>query len=59
MITSSLIDVIELTLFIVGVAMFPYGIYEILKGAGELKIKLMFVIASIVLFIVESILVFK
>lgn len=55
----NILGYVELALFIAGVAMFPYGIYEILKGAGELKVKLFIVAVSIALFIVESILVFK
>ncbi|WP_168364272.1 hypothetical protein [Metallosphaera hakonensis] len=52
-------SLIELILFITGAVMFPYGILEILKGQGNLKMKLVLVSASLTLFILESVLAFR
>jgi hypothetical protein len=50
-------NLIELVLFIIGVLLFPYGLWEIIKGNGSKIIKIILILISIVLFIIESILV--
>ncbi|ABP96310.1 MULTISPECIES: hypothetical protein [Metallosphaera] len=52
-------NLLELILFAIGLAMFPYGMYEVVKGDGTTKTKLTLIVTSLTLFIVESILVFR
>ncbi|AHC50929.1 hypothetical protein SUSAZ_02255 [Sulfolobus acidocaldarius SUSAZ] len=51
-------NIVELILLIVGICMFPYGIYEVWKGNGDKDIKLVIIGISLALFIVETVLVF-
>jgi hypothetical protein len=44
---------IEMTLIILGVVMLPYGLYEIWKGDGSVKVKLILIAISLGLFIAE------
>jgi len=48
----------ELILFIIGVLLFPYGIYEIFKSQGDRIVKWTLLSTSILLFVIESIIVF-
>ncbi|AEB94227.1 conserved hypothetical protein [Metallosphaera cuprina Ar-4] len=52
-------NIVELILFIMGAIMFPYGVYEIIKGDGNMKTKLFLIFTSITLFTIESILVYR
>ncbi|BCS91878.1 hypothetical protein L3N51_00245 [Metallosphaera sp. J1] len=52
-------NLFELVLFVTGLIMFPYGMYEIAKGDGTTKTKLTLIITSLTLFIIESILAFR
>ena len=51
-------NLIELILFLIGVMMFPYGMYEIWKGNGDKDIKLLLIGISITLFVIETVLAF-
>lgn len=50
-------NIIEEILFIVGLILLPYGIYEIAKGEGTRDVKLILIGISIGLFILEFLLV--
>ncbi|MGC9105514.1 MAG: hypothetical protein ACP5HQ_03715 [Thermoprotei archaeon] len=47
------IHTIELVLIILGIVMLPYGLYEIWKGDGSVKVKLILIAVSLGLFIAE------
>lgn len=49
-------NIIEEILLIIGLLMFPYGIYEIWKGGGDRQTKLFIIGISVALYIVETIL---
>jgi len=51
-------NIIELVLFFIGLAMFPYGAYEIWKGSGDRDIKLLLIGLSIALYVIETVLAF-
>lgn len=50
---------LEEILFVVGAIMFPYGIYEISKGGGDVKVRLVLIMISVGLFTAEAILSFR
>jgi len=52
-------NLLEEILLVIGALMFPYGIYEISKGDGELKTKLILILISVGLFTTEVILSFR
>lgn len=52
-------NIIEEILLIVGLAMFPYGIYEIWKGSGDRQTKLFIIGISALLYLIETILALK
>ncbi|MEM0173802.1 MAG: hypothetical protein QXV69_02260 [Sulfolobaceae archaeon] len=49
---------VELLLFLIGTVLFPYGVYEIFKSNGDRLIKWLLLVISILLFVIESIIVF-
>ncbi|MCY0850667.1 hypothetical protein [Sulfuracidifex metallicus] len=51
--------ILEEILLVIGLLMFPYGIYEIMKGDGSLKTKLSIIGTSAALFLVEALLTIK
>jgi len=53
------VNLIEEVLLIIGLAMFPYGIYEIWKGIGDRQTKLFIIGISVLLYLVETILALR
>ena len=52
-------NIIGEAILIIGLAMFPYGIYEIWKGNGDRQTKLFIIGISVLLYLVETILALK
>ncbi|BFI75555.1 hypothetical protein [Sulfurisphaera ohwakuensis] len=52
-------NIVEEVLLIIGLLMFPYGIYEIWKGSGDKQTKIIVIGISAILYIVETILALK
>ncbi|MCI2415000.1 MAG: hypothetical protein MPF33_07140 [Candidatus Aramenus sp.] len=52
-------NLIEEALLIIGIAMMPYGLYEIAKGEGDKQVKLLLIGTSLALFIIEFILAYR
>jgi len=51
-------NVIELALLVLGIAMSPYGVYEIIKGGGDRSVKILIIGLSITLYVIETVLAF-
>ncbi len=47
---------VEEVLLVIGILMFPYGIYEIMKGDGSIKMKVGIISTSATLFLIEALL---
>lgn len=52
-------NVIEEVLLVIGILMFPYGVYEIWKGSGDRDTKLIIIGISVILYVVETILALR
>ncbi|BFH73180.1 hypothetical protein SJAV_11240 [Sulfurisphaera javensis] len=52
-------NIVEEVLLIIGLLMFPYGVYEIWKGSGDRQTKLIIIGISVVLYLVETILALR
>ncbi|WP_168064109.1 hypothetical protein [Sulfolobus sp. S-194] len=52
-------NIIEEVLLIIGILMFPYGIYEIWRGSGDKQMKIIVIGISVILYIIETILALK
>ncbi len=50
---------IEEILLVIGILMFPYGIYEIMKGDGSMKMKIGIISTSATLFVIEAFLTIR
>ncbi|EWG08257.1 MAG: hypothetical protein ASUL_01350 [Candidatus Aramenus sulfurataquae] len=52
-------NLIEEALLIIGLAMMPYGLYEIVRGEGDRQVKVLLIGTSLALFIIEFILAYR